>query len=60
MKHPIDISIVFFIDLVEESDIILPIKDRFIIVILATVLMNFKRYRMEDYDKIMYTLTDTG
>lgn len=60
MRQPKDIRVVSVIDSVDEDDLIEPIEERLCVEALATVIINFYREGINDYNKMVSALIGSG
>lgn len=58
MKQPIEMNIVSVINIVDKVNLVVPVEERFSIKI--TLLMNFDREGIKEYDEILCALTGMG
>lgn len=57
VKQPGDMSVVSFIDIADEDELVITITEKFVTETLAAVLMNFDGEGIEKYDKTVCALT---
>lgn len=56
MKQPRYKSVISVIDIIDEVDVEVPIKERFVVETLATVMINFLGKVIKDYEEMISSL----
>lgn len=60
IKKPKKMNMVSLIDVIYKRDLVVPVKEQFVVETLATVQTNFDSSGIKEYDETLYALNGMG